>query len=143
MGTLILITSIERIVIGGGIIKRNGLIEKVRYQTRALLNGYLGELSDQEMREWITLSRYGSDAGLIGALVLARRAIEEDEEKGNDIKGESVIGSENKRSQTDPVMLLKRTAYSTGLWHGLALGLSVAYIGMVSYARSGNSSNRR
>jgi hypothetical protein len=37
--TLILMTSIERIALGGGILKRNGLLEKVYKQTVALLNG--------------------------------------------------------------------------------------------------------
>jgi fructokinase len=125
--TLALVTSVEKIVLGGGIMKRNGLIEKVRRQTRVLLNGYLGDLSDRELLEWITSSSYGSDAGLMGALVLAQRAITEQEEE----------------SGGDSVKKLKQTAYNAGIRHGFYLGLSAAYVGLLIYARSGKSSSRR
>lgn len=125
--TLALVTSVEKIVLGGGIMKRNGLIEKVRRQTRVLLNGYLGDLSDRDLSEWITSSRYGSDAGLMGALVLAQRAIAEKEEA----------------SVEDSAKKLKQAAYNAGVWHGFYLGLSAAYVGLLMYARSGKSSSRR
>ena len=70
--TLILTTSVEKIVIGGGIMKRKGMIEKIRQRAVLLLNGYLELPSD--MSEWITTSKYGNDVGLTGALVLAQRA---------------------------------------------------------------------
>jgi len=124
--TLVLITSVEKIVLGGGVMKRNGLIEKVRNQTRTLLNGYLGDLGD--LSEWIVLSRHGSDAGLVGALSLAQQAIAEQSQ------GAVVADSPKK---------LKQTAYNAGVWHGFYLGLSAAYIGLVLYARAGKSSGRR
>jgi len=140
--TLALVTSVEKIVLGGGIMKRNGLIEKVRHRTSVLLNGYLGELSDKDVLEWISLSSYGNDVGLMGALVLARQAIVEqqqqiDEEDKNGREGdkESVI--------TDQEVIQKRSAYNAGLWHGLLLGLSATYAGIILYARSGKSSSHR
>jgi fructokinase len=39
--TLILTTSVEKIVIGGGIMKRRGLLKKIKKFTVVLLNGYL------------------------------------------------------------------------------------------------------
>jgi fructokinase len=72
--TLVLTTSIEKIVIGGGVMKRKGLIEKIRKQTVVLLNGYL-ELPP-DLSNWITTSTYGNDVGLTGAMILAQRAHE-------------------------------------------------------------------
>jgi fructokinase len=132
--TLVLVTSVEKIVLGGGIMKRNGLIEKVRRRTKVLLNGYLGELSDQDVSEWITLSQYGSDVGLMGALVLAQQAITEQQQDGEDDK---------EREVADQEVIQKRTAYNTGIQHGLLLGLSIAYVGIILYARSGKSSSHR
>ena len=107
-------------------MKRNGLIGKVRNQTRVLLNGYLGDLSDDYLSEWLVISQHGSDAGLVGALSLAQQAIVE--------KAEETTDSPNK---------LKQTAYKVGVRHGFYLGLSAAYVGFVLYARSGKSSSRR
>jgi len=134
--TLALVTSVEKIVLGGGIMKRNGLIEKVRLQTRVLLNGYLGDFTDRDLSEWITLSTYGSDAGLMGALVLAQQAIAEREGKSVDDEKENEIAA-------DSVKKLKQTAFITGVKHGFLLGLSAAFVGLVMYGRSGKSSSRR
>ena len=126
--TLALITSVEKIVLGGGIMKRNGLIEKIRTQTRVLLNGYLGDLSDQDLTEWITLSKHGSDAGLVGALSLAQQAMAEQKEGPS---GDATNSSKK----------IKQIAYNAGLKHGFILGLSAAYIGIMMYVR--RSSGRR
>ncbi|VEU37113.1 unnamed protein product [Pseudo-nitzschia multistriata] len=127
--TLALVTSVEKIVLGGGVMNRNGLIEKVRQQTRFLLNGYLGDLTDADLSEWITSSSYGSDVGLMGALVLAQQAIAEE--------------AEREKATVVPIKKLKQIAYGAGLWHGFGLGLSAAYIGICLWARSGKSSSRR
>jgi fructokinase len=120
--TLILTTSIEKIVLGGGIMNRKGLIEKVRTRTVVLINGYV-ELPD-DMSELITLSNYGSNAGLIGAIVLAQGALVE-ESKG--------FTSTDKNELT-----IKRTAYNVGLKHGILVGLTVAYVAysLISKPRS-------
>lgn len=87
--TVLLLFSIERIVIGGGIMKRKGLIEKIRTRTVSLVNGYLelpsnGDMIDNKnkMSDLITGSTYGNDAGLIGAVVLAQRAYQEGQQVG-------------------------------------------------------------
>lgn len=75
--TLILTTSVEKIVIGGGLSKCQGLIGKVQRRTLELINGYL-ELPPIE--KVITLSQY-EDAGLVGAMVMTRRAIDDGEKQ--------------------------------------------------------------
>lgn len=111
---LILTVSIEKIVFGGGIMSRNGLIEKIRALTARHLNGYL-ELPD-DLSGLITLSTYGQDAGLVGAMVLAQRAL-----TGDDVDVE------------DPARkAMKREAFKEGLWYGaitgaIAMGLACKY----------------
>lgn len=100
--TLILTTSVEKIVMGGGVMNRKGLLEKIQERTVVLLNGYL-ELPN-DMSQLICLSSYGSNAGLTGALVLAQTAFEEDVRKT--------------KKALSP--------YSSGMIHGIALGAAVA-----------------
>jgi len=78
--TLLLITSTEKIVLGGGVMKRKGLMEQVRYRTVQLLNGYLEMPDANDMQDLICFSEYGDDAGLMGAIVLAQQGLEEEEE---------------------------------------------------------------
>jgi fructokinase len=73
--TLLLTTSVEKIVLGGGIMNRKGLIEKIGRKTVVLLNGYL-ELP-KDISGLICKSSYGNDVGLTGALVLAQSAYDE------------------------------------------------------------------
>ncbi len=71
---LVLLTSIERIVLSGGMMLRNGLIEKVRERTRVLLNGYIQIpqiLEDDQLEQFICKSTWGNNAGVVGALVMA------------------------------------------------------------------------
>jgi fructokinase len=74
---LTLITSVERIVLGGGVMARAVLYDKVRAQFIALLNGYLDleELTPERIGEYIVAPVHGADAGLVGALTLARDAL--------------------------------------------------------------------
>ena len=78
---MLLLTSTEKIVLGGGVLKRKGLMEDIRRRTVDLLNGYLDLPTD--MSELISFSQYGDDAGLIGAVVLAQEGLEEEEEEKN------------------------------------------------------------
>lgn len=120
--TLALVTSVEKIVLGGGIMNRNKLIDKIRIRTKELLNGYLGDLHETE---WITTSEHGGNVGLLGACVLAHQAM-------------------TTTTTTTSLQDAKRTAYGVGVKHGILMGLSVAYIGICVWARSGKmtSSNR-
>lgn len=74
--TLLLVNSMEKIVLGGGILKRKNLLEKVQAQTVVLLNGYL-ELPPN-LSDLITTSTWGDEAGLVGAVVLPQKAHEQD-----------------------------------------------------------------
>ena len=112
--TLILATSVERIVIGGGIMKRNGLIEKIRKRTVILLNGYLALPDD--MSELITTSQYGADIGLLGAIELAHQAYEE-------------------RSIRDTT-ISTTIAFNVGEIHGIVVGLAAAFVGFSLLKRS-------
>ena len=109
--TLILTTSIEKIVLGGGVIKRKGLLEKIRKQTVVLINGYL-ELPE-DMSTFITTSHYGEDAGLIGAIILAQKAYEE-----------------SSRHDTKNTAMGTKEAFFHGLWHGTIFGGALAFAGM-------------
>lgn len=108
--TLILTTSVEKIVFGGGIMNRKGLLEKIRKRTLELLNGYL-ELP--EIDTLITGSSYGSDVGLIGAVLLAQQA------------HESTLGDEEKAPAKGMM-----SAFNVGLIHGIFVGVGFAYAGI-------------
>lgn len=79
--TLALVTSVEKIVLGGGIMNRVVLYEKVRIRTRELLNGYLDlpqVTTDAGLEEYISPSVWKDEGpGLVGALVMAQVAYEE------------------------------------------------------------------
>ena len=87
--SLLLITSCQKIVIGGGIMKRKMLFGLVRKQVWNLLNGYLdsvNELSDESKLDEIIVEssweRIGS--GLVGAFALALEARDGEEETTRD-----------------------------------------------------------
>jgi fructokinase len=65
---VISVLSPERIVIGGGVMQRAGLLNEVQREVAALLNGYLGEAAS------ITLPALGGRAGVLGAIALAENA---------------------------------------------------------------------
>ena len=104
-------------MLGGGIMQRNGLLKKIQRQTVILLNKYL-ELP-QDMSELITMSSYGNDIGLIGAMVLAQRAYEKVVENPS---------FENKQSKISP--------FSMGVIHGLVIGVGAASIGILLARRT-------
>jgi fructokinase len=65
---VISVLSPERIVIGGGVMKREGLVALVRREVVALLNGYVEAAA---RHGYITLPALGSQAGVLGAIALA------------------------------------------------------------------------
>lgn len=106
--TLLLTTSVELIVLGGGIMKRKGLLEKVQRKVVVLLNGYL-ELPD-DLSELIRQSSYGNDIGIMGAIVLAKHAISEG-------RPEIASGSDG------------NPAFRMGFLHGFVAGVMLALVG--------------
>ena len=72
--TILLLTSCQTIVLGGGVMNRSNLYDKIRSETLKLLNGYLDveELSEQGIKHVICGSSWQDvGSGLIGAFALA------------------------------------------------------------------------
>jgi fructokinase len=80
--TILLLTSCQRIVLGGGVMKRNSLYGRVRLRVWTILNRYLDcvyELSDEGKLDDIIVGGSWGDvgSGLVGAYALALDAYED------------------------------------------------------------------
>jgi len=104
--TLLLTTSVEKIVFGGGIMNRRGLIDGVQKRTAVILNGYL-ELPE-DMDSLICISSYGSDGGLTGAVLLAASALDDVTDRAEVKKAKNAGG------------------FAAGFAHGLVSGAAIA-----------------
>lgn len=62
------------IIIGGGVANKEGMIEKIRREFKKLDTGYI---EIPAVDDYIVFPELGNEAGLIGGLVLAKRALEE------------------------------------------------------------------
>ena len=70
-----LLASVERIVIGGGVMGAGVLVPLVRAAALDYLNGYLAPLNDPERAAgYLCAPALGDDAGVVGALLLAADA---------------------------------------------------------------------
>lgn len=126
--TLLLMLSMELIVLGGGLLNRKGLLEKIRTRTVTLLNGYLELPTD--MSSLIRTSDYGSDAGLNGAMVLAQQA----------------WWRHHRQQQVEPEqdhnhakeLRMKQAAFGTGLYYGMAVG-AVVTAALLQWLRGGSA----
>ncbi|WP_245804478.1 ROK family protein [Erythrobacter tepidarius] len=67
---LFAVLSVERVVIGGGVAKTSGLVERIAARTAQLDAGYL----PGGARHRVMAPRLGGDAGITGALMLAAAA---------------------------------------------------------------------
>jgi fructokinase len=68
----------QRIVLGGGVMNQEGLLPSIRRQVRTSLAGYIAPLDSSEaIADLIVPAGLGDDAGIVGALELAQRAVEE------------------------------------------------------------------
>lgn len=66
----------QRIILGGGVMEVEGLLQKIQAQTAAHLNSYVQHASITEhMNKYIVLPELGARAGVIGALELIRRTV--------------------------------------------------------------------
>lgn len=69
---LALTVSLERIIMGGGVLETRGLLAAIRAETRTLLNRYLPHpMFDGPLDDFIVAPGLGDDSGLTGALLLA------------------------------------------------------------------------
>jgi len=79
---LVLSVSPHRIIIGGGIMQRATLLPLVHKHLLQLLNGYIKVPSiTDDIKNYITLSPFGSNAGLVGACEIARLKFLEENSK--------------------------------------------------------------
>lgn len=75
---LILTVSPERIILGGGVMQRVALFDKVRRETVRLLNGYVQSPSILEhMDEYIVAPALFPVSGLVGSYLIGMRALAE------------------------------------------------------------------
>ncbi|MGF1454114.1 MAG: ROK family protein [Alphaproteobacteria bacterium] len=76
--TLILAHRPARIVFGGGVMKAPGLLQALRRRTAKLLSGYIDMgKTEESLDHAIMPPKLGDDAGIIGALTLARSIIQD------------------------------------------------------------------
>lgn len=74
---LTLILSPERIILGGGVMQRESLLQKVRAETVRLLDGYVQvDRVLNHIDEYIVAPTLYPVSGLVGSYLLGRRAIE-------------------------------------------------------------------
>ncbi len=65
----------ERIIVGGGVMQRPGLLELVRAKLGKQLAGYATSgIRDGDLTDYVVAPEFGQDAGLIGAIALAMEA---------------------------------------------------------------------
>ena len=76
----ILILSPKRIIMGGGVMKQKQMFPLIHQNVQEMLNGYIDmpEIS-QQIDQYIVPPALGDDAGIVGALMLAKQALEDDE----------------------------------------------------------------
>ena len=65
----------QRIIIGGGVMKRGRLIELIRHKVKEMLNDYVQSAAILEsIEDYIVLPKLGHNAGVVGAIELAKLA---------------------------------------------------------------------
>jgi fructokinase len=73
--SVICVLSPQRVVIGGGVMNRPGLLGLVQSEIVALMNGYLGAaVHGDRIADFVTSPALGARAGVLGALALAESA---------------------------------------------------------------------
>jgi fructokinase len=73
--SIVLVASPERVIVGGGVMERHGLLAMVRERLRALNAGYLDTpLLGARIHEYLVAPALGDRAGVLGAIALAERA---------------------------------------------------------------------
>jgi fructokinase len=74
--SIVLVFSPERVIVGGGVMQRAGLLDRVRRRLRELLAGYLDTpLLGEEIDSYLVAPGLGDRAGVLGAIALAESAL--------------------------------------------------------------------
>lgn len=71
VSNLVLCYSPQKIIIGGGVVHKPGLIERVREEVMENLNGYIRH-ERLECEDYIVLPGCGEDSGILGAIELGK-----------------------------------------------------------------------
>ena len=67
----------QRLILGGGVMKKPGLLENVRSKVTESLADYIdSDTIRNDMQEYIVAPELGDNAGVLGAIVMAKRLIE-------------------------------------------------------------------
>jgi fructokinase len=76
---IVMIASPHRVVAGGGVMDRPGLLERVRGELTRLLGGYLDRPQlGGDLRDYLVAPELGDDAGVLGAIALAAERLAAD-----------------------------------------------------------------
>ncbi|MCR4887273.1 MAG: ROK family protein [Clostridiales bacterium] len=78
----LLAISAERIILGGGVMAQRHLFPRIRRETQRLLNGYLPCV--RELDSLIVPPARYPDSGMLGALILGKRALEAEKTKNEE-----------------------------------------------------------
>ena len=123
--TLSLVTSVEKIVFGGGVMNREVLYDKIRSRTKELLNGYLDlpqVTTEEGLKEYICPSVWKEQgAGLVGALVLAQVALEEEDRK-MELLEESMVSPSVKSTSSGKCPMTAIALYGSIFALGMLMG---------------------
>lgn len=75
---LLSLTSVHVIVVGGGVFNRECLLPKIQQQFVKINNGYINvpQVAADHVSKYIVKSVHGNDSGMVGALQLAKLAMQ-------------------------------------------------------------------
>jgi len=130
--SLLLLTSCQKIVLGGGIMKRDILYSMVRSRVWTLLNGYLDsveELSDERKLEDVIVGSSWEEvgSGLVGAFALALDAYEKDgEEEGGEEGRTSLLDSDASGKKKTASESEEQRLFTSGVLVGIGLSFGCA-----------------
>jgi fructokinase len=72
--SIVMVASPRRVILGGGVLDRAGLLDRVRAQLPALVAGYLDDpLLGADIAHYLVAPELGDDAGVLGAIALAEQ----------------------------------------------------------------------
>ena len=74
VAALVVIASPERIVLGGGVLELEGLLDATRLAAAALLGGYPHRPGGADLGEFLVRPALGDRAGVLGAVLLGLAA---------------------------------------------------------------------
>lgn len=73
--SIVAVFSPHRVIVGGGVVERPGLLEMIRARLRVLDGGYLDTpMLGREIDSYLVAPQLGDDAGVLGAIALAQLA---------------------------------------------------------------------